>query len=272
MSLKRRLMLAATYVLVVVTIGLEVPLALTVSKREIQLATTRVLSYSALLAARINDDLGNPAINVRPAVGSPPRRAIADLVRITAAETNLYGTRIRYVVVNENGRLVADSDGLEPVGTQYRTPERPEFDEVFGKAGGDIFADTRSSATLRQDLLIVAVPVVHFREAIGAVRATVPLNAVQSKVRATWLGYGIVGLVAILVGSSRGPSSVRFAGWRTPRCDLAAGIWTPGRIRRVPRRSPRWVPPSIRWPRPCRRTSAPRRTSWPTPPISSEPP
>jgi signal transduction histidine kinase len=104
------------------------------------------------------------------------------------------------VVVDENGQLVADSQGMEPIGTPYRTPERPEFDTVFSKPGGEIFADTRASATLKQDLLIVAVPVVHFREAIGAVRASVSLDAVHSKVRITWLGYAIVGLVAILVG------------------------------------------------------------------------
>jgi two-component system, OmpR family, sensor kinase len=193
MSLKARLILAAAYVLTVVAIGLEVPLALTVSKRENRVEESRVLNFAALLAARINDDL--PGASVDSSAGSPARKAIADLVRITAARTGVW-----YVVVDSEGRLVADSDRDAPVGTLYATGNRPEFARVFSKPGGEIDSDSRFDPTVNQDVLLVTVPVVHFREAIGAVRASEPLGALQSHVHRIWLGYGLVGLVAIAVG------------------------------------------------------------------------
>jgi signal transduction histidine kinase len=191
MSLKARLILAAAYVLTVVAIGLEVPLAVTASKRENSVEESRVLTFAALLAARINDDV--PAATADPNLGSPARRLIADLARITAHRTG-----VRFVVVDGVGRLLADSAPEEPVGTMYDTPDRPEFTRVLN--GGDIDSETRHSDTLGQDLLLVTVPVVHFRETVGAVRASEPLGFLQAKVHRLWLGYGIVGLVAIAVG------------------------------------------------------------------------
>jgi signal transduction histidine kinase len=199
MSLKRRLILAAVYVLVVVTIGLEVPLALTVSKQATQLEENRVVRNTSLLAARINDDLGDPQMSVDPTVASAPRSFIAGLVQDTAAIVSAGDTPIRYVVVDRPGRVVADSARMARVGTLYATPERPEFQGVFDQ-GGDVSVDQRHSDTLNADLLIVTVPVVHFRQAIGAVRATASLDGVQARARRTWVGFGVVGLVAILVG------------------------------------------------------------------------
>lgn len=199
MSLKRRLILAAVYILVVVTIGLEVPLALTVSKQATQLEENRVVRNTTLLAARINDDLGDPQMSVDPTVASAPRSFIAGLVQDTASIVPGGETPIRYVVVDRPGRVVADSDRIARVGTLYATPERPEFQGVFD-LGGDVRVEQRYSDTLKADLLIVTVPVVHVRKAIGAVRATETLAAVQAGARRTWIGFGIVGLVAILVG------------------------------------------------------------------------
>ena len=193
MSLKARLLLAAAYVLTVVAIGLEVPLALTVSKEKIRFEEQKVLATASLLAARINDEVARAGID--PNAGDPVRAGIARLVDLTARRTN-----IRYVVVDAGGRILADSAREATVGEQYATPARPEFAKVFGQFGGDISVDERHSDSLGEDLLIVAVPVVHFREAIGAVRATEPLGAVQASVRRTWFGFGVAGVVAILVG------------------------------------------------------------------------
>jgi signal transduction histidine kinase len=193
MSLKARLLLAAAYVLTVVAIGLEVPLALAVSKEKIRLEEQRVLAYASLLAARINDEV--PRASVDPNVPDPVRAGISRLVDVTAERTN-----IRYVVVDDQGRVIADSARQAAVGEVYDTPARPEFAKVFSQFGGDIYVAERHSDTLDEDLLIVAVPVVHFRAVVGAVRASEPLGAVQASVHRTWLGFGVAGVVAILVG------------------------------------------------------------------------
>ena len=190
MSLKARLILAATYVLLVVTIGLEVPLAVTVFKRETRNEERKVLTFAALLAARINDDLPNASAG--PTSASEPRRAIAILTRITAANTG-----VDYLVVDGEFRVIADSSHRLPVGTSITGPDRSVFDHVIrGLPGGDI----RVVEPPGQNLLHVTVPVVHFRAAIGAVQATERLDAVRSLVHRIWLGYGAIGLVAVLVG------------------------------------------------------------------------
>jgi len=192
-TLRTRLILAAAYVLIVVTIGLEVPLAVTVSNRELRQEQSRVLTFAALLAARINDDV--PKASPDPNVASSARLAVGDLVALTARTT-----AVRFVVVDRDGRVLADSENSAAIGALYGTPDRPEFEQVFSKPGGEIEATIRPSETLNQDLLIVTVPVVHNREAIGAVRASESLGAIQARVHRMWLGYALVGAVAIAAG------------------------------------------------------------------------
>ena len=153
MTLRARLILAATYVLLVVTIGIEVPLAVIVRVREVLREQSDVLNYAALLAARINDDL--PKASPDPTVVDRERHLIADLTRTTARATG-----VRYLVVDAGGRVIADSTATATVGANYATEERPEFQRVFGQPGGDISVGVRRNDTLNRDLIIVTMPVV----------------------------------------------------------------------------------------------------------------
>jgi signal transduction histidine kinase len=183
-------MLAATYVLLVVTIGLEVPLAVTVSKRETRNEERNVLTMAALLAARINDDL--PTASENPNRASDPRRSIAILARITKSHTGL-----DYLVVDQDGRVIADTSGRLRVGTPVPGTERGVFDRTInGLPGGQI----EVAEPPGQDRMLVTVPVVHFRAAIGAVQATESLAGVRSRVHRTWFGYAAIGAMAMLVG------------------------------------------------------------------------
>jgi signal transduction histidine kinase len=192
-SLRARLVLAAAYLLSVAVITLEVPLALNIQKADNNEFEASILTNAVLVAARINDDL--PLSGSDPLLPPQPPPVIATIVDQTAQAT---GSRM--IVTDALGRLVADSARESPVGTAYATEERPELLAVLSVPGGKIDRRRRFSRTLGQDLLYVTVPVVHQREAIGAVRASVSLASLNSRVRRSWLGFGLIGLIVILVG------------------------------------------------------------------------
>ncbi|HJP66841.1 MAG TPA: ATP-binding protein, partial [Actinomycetota bacterium] len=195
-SLRARLTLAALYVLAVVAVGLEIPLAVTISASETRQFKADVLTNTSLLAARINDDV--PKAGVDPATPPRPPAVIDQLVERTAAGTAL--PSLRFVVTDALGRVLADSADEATVGETYATADRPEFNAVLHPAGDPIAVDTRHSDTLGQDLLVVAVPVVHNRGVAGVVRATVPLGSVQARIHRTWAGLAAIGALAVLAG------------------------------------------------------------------------
>jgi signal transduction histidine kinase len=192
-SLRARLILAATYVLTVVVLALEIPLAITIERNANRDIESTILSHAALVAARINDDVPNAGTD--PATPPKPPPAIADIVASTADSTE---TRI--IVTDRFGRVLVDSDGMAVVGTQYATAGRPEFRSVFSVEGGTIDVRRRPSADLGEDLLLVTVPVVHNREVVGAVRISEELGELRGRIHRSWLGLGLIGLAAILAG------------------------------------------------------------------------
>jgi len=192
-SFRARLILAAAYVLTVVVIALEVPLAITINRSVNRDTESTILSHAVLVAARINDDV--PRAGADPAAPPKPPAVIGDIVSTTARAT---GTRI--VVTDALGRLLADSSGAASIGTVYGTDERPEFQAVFAIPGGQIDTRRRFSSDLGEDLLFITAPVVQNREVVGAVRVSEPLGDVRANVRRSWLGLGLVGLAAILAG------------------------------------------------------------------------
>jgi signal transduction histidine kinase len=191
-SLRARLVLAATYVLTVVVLALEIPLAVTIDRNATRETESTIISHAALVAARINDDMPEPGADP---IAAPPPQAVADIVTNTARST---GTRI--LVTDALGRVLVDSDGAAAVGTQYATPARPEFQVVFSVPGGTIDVRRRPSEDVGQDLLLVTVPVVHNRGVVGAVRVTEPLGDLRARIHRSWLGLGLIGLVAIVGG------------------------------------------------------------------------
>src|SRR5207247_3745418 len=82
--------------------------------------------------------------------------------------------------------------------TIVSTAGRPELTTAV--AGGTIYARSRFSATLGQDLLIVSVPIFDAGTVVGAVRLSSPLSDVQEAIHASWVGLGLVGLSALAIG------------------------------------------------------------------------
>jgi signal transduction histidine kinase len=108
------------------------------------------------------------------------------------AETYARDTDARVVVVDRSGELVTDSDPTRSGPRNFAS--RPEFRDALR---GEENSGTRHSATLDEDLLYFAVPVVDGRSVIGAVRVTHPTSFLDARIRRTWLVLAGVGAVIL---------------------------------------------------------------------------
>jgi two-component system, OmpR family, sensor kinase len=177
MSLRLQLLLAFAYVLLLIIVALEVPLALNLARR---------------IDAEVKNDAATQAFVVSTGASGridQPRR-LAQLVR--GAGDDL-GARV--IVVNRKGRLLADSTVAVARPLSYAS--RPEIKTAIagGRAQGE-----RHSRTLGQDLLYTAVPVTNNGRVIGVVRVTQSLEAVHSKIRRGVLALVAIGAFALVVG------------------------------------------------------------------------
>jgi signal transduction histidine kinase len=177
MSLRARLLLAFAYVLVLVIVALEVPLALNLSKRVDAEIRREAQGQAQLLAAGASGRLDETA-QVRPLVESSAR--------------DLGG---RVIVVDEDGKLLADSAGGAVGDESYAS--RPEIRRALN---GRASQGERHSRSLDEDLLFTAVPIVVEGRTEGAVRVTQGVDAVQREVRNDVIALIGVGLIALLLG------------------------------------------------------------------------
>jgi signal transduction histidine kinase len=176
-SLRVRLLAAFAYVLVLVIVALEVPLALNLSRRVDAEIKREAQGEAQLLAAGAAGRLDEP-------------RRLARLVRGAAGDL---GGRV--IVVDRRGRLLVDSAGAGLRSTSYAT--RPEIARALrGRAS----QGTRHSDSLGVDLLFTAVPIVRENRRAGAVRVTQSVEAVQREVRQDVIALVGVGAVALLLG------------------------------------------------------------------------
>lgn len=156
-----------------VALALAIPLAVTVSSNEhndfIQGLQIQTLSAASVLASQPSSEWPTTATEIAARTGA------------------------RTVVVDAQGRLVADSDGT----TLGRPFERPETTEALG---GSLVVDVRPSTTAGGDLRVVAAPVVQDAAIVAAVRLTLREDAVDAAVRSTqaWLA---VFVLAVLVAA-----------------------------------------------------------------------
>jgi signal transduction histidine kinase len=177
MSIRLRLLAAFAFVLVLVVVALEVPLALTVRER-------------------IESDVESHAAGQAQLIAASSAGALEDedaLSRIVESAAEDLGGRV--IVVDDRGRLIADSagEGLEdePYG------DRPE---IRAALAGETSQGGRHSSTLGEDLLYTAVPVLVGGEAEGAVRITQSLEAMHDRIRRDVLGLVAIGGLTILLG------------------------------------------------------------------------
>ena len=177
MSLRLKLLLAFAYVLVLVLVALEIPLALSLSSRVDNEVRAQASSQAQVVAAAASARLDRPA----------QLQAVAE-----QAGRDL-GARV--VVVDEKGRLLADSEGAAERGESYAS--RPE---IAAALTGSPQQGTRQSDTLGDELLYTAVPVLEEGRTVGAVRVTQSNAAVGERVRRNVLVVLAVGLAALVLG------------------------------------------------------------------------
>jgi two-component system, OmpR family, sensor kinase len=178
-SLRTRLLAAFAYVLVLVIVALEVPLALNLSRRVDAEIRSEARNQAQLLAASV---LGR--LDSREELDRLVRRAERDL-----------GGRVIVVGPLPRGRLLADSAGTGLLSTAYAS--RPEIaDALRGQAG----QGERHSDVLDEDLLFTAVPVVSEAGTVGAVRITQSVDAVNREVRSDVIALVGVGVLALALG------------------------------------------------------------------------
>jgi signal transduction histidine kinase len=178
MSLRLRIMGAFAYVLILILVALEVPLALNLARRIDAEVKNEAAAQAVVVAANASGRMGN-----RQELGGLARQAGREL-----------GARV-IVVSSPRGLLRADSTVPSPRPLSYAS--RPEIKTALSgrRAQGE-----RHSNTLGVDLLYTAVPVTNNSRVVGAVRVTQSIEAVHARVRRGVLALAAIGGFALLLG------------------------------------------------------------------------
>jgi two-component system, OmpR family, sensor kinase len=176
-SLRARLVVAFTYVLVLVVVALEVPLALNLSRRVDAEIKSEAQSQAELLAAGATGRLKDEP----------------QLQRLVESSARSLGGRV--LVVDARGRVLADSAGEGTAGHSYASRS-----EIHTALSGRSTQGERHSDLLDQDILFTAVPVASTGRTVGAVRVTQSVEAVNDERRNDVIALIGVGLVALLLG------------------------------------------------------------------------
>ena len=177
MGLRGRLVAAFAYVLLLVIIAVVLPLALNLVKRAEAEAEAHAQSQAHVIAAAI--------------AGNADRSELRRVARDAARDL-----RGRVIVVDNRGRVLADSAGRGLEGRSYRN--RPEIAEAL--EGRQPVQLRRESRSLGQELLVTAVPVLVGGEATGAVRVTQSFEAIRRSGRRDALALVGFGAVALALG------------------------------------------------------------------------
>ncbi len=178
MSLRAQLLVAFAYVLILVLVALEVPLALNVSRRIDTEVRAQASSAAHLVAASASGRLERAS-------------DLEGLVERAADDVNG-----RVIVVDRAGSLLADSEGAGLLGESYAA--RPEIRTALDD--GLVSQGRRASETLGSELLYTSVPIVEAGQRVGAVRVTQSVDAIDEKVRNDVLALAGIGALALAVG------------------------------------------------------------------------
>ncbi len=175
------------------------PLALNLRDRVDAEVRSQARSQAEVAAATSAGQLGRPA---------ELRRIVTTVAR---------GARGRVVIVDRDGRLVADSASEDALGADYST--RPE---IAAALRGRTFQEQRHSQTLDEEILATALPVLARGEPEGAVRVTQSIDAVNRATRSSILGLIAIGGVVLLLGLAAGALIARQIAGPLRRLDEAA--------------------------------------------------
>jgi signal transduction histidine kinase len=164
----------------VLIIALGVPLTVNLQRRATTELTTQALLQAQGIAAQIGrDNIDEPA-------------RLDQIVTEAAAQV---GGRV--LVVNDQGFLVADSDGAVAPNTPYATPGRPEIQRALE---GTPFSQIRDSLDLGHDIMATAVPIQDEERLLGAVRITRSVQGVNDNIRNITFGLAAIGTAALAAG------------------------------------------------------------------------
>lgn len=175
--MKRRLLLSYVSITAFVLLVLEIPLG---------------VSYANSVERRLRSDLQHDAFSLairsqESLVTDDPARALQ-----TLADRYRDASGGRVVIVDAEGRSVADSEPSSPAGRDFAT--RPEIQRAL--QGAEV-TGTRTSHTLGRDLLYVALPVGSVEGIQGAVRITYPASVIDDQIRRIWLLLAATGGVVL---------------------------------------------------------------------------
>lgn len=190
----RRIVGVLVAVTVVVLIALEVPLAVTFERQRTTEASTELERDALAIGDLVEDHLE----------GSEGA-ALATLAR---SYQDQQGARV--VIVDRAGVALADSDPTEDVGGSVGRSfaGRPEIAEALA---GRTAVVTRRSETLRQTLLVVAVPVRSGADVLGAIRVSRFRGDLDAEVRRYRLALVAIALVTVSVAAGLGVGVGRWA-------------------------------------------------------------
>jgi signal transduction histidine kinase len=181
--LRTRLFLALGYTMAVVIIALTIPFALTVERR----AEAELKSEEIAQAQEIANKLGAP---------TAPSAGLTDYV---ARTSDVVQSRI--IVVDREGRLLADSEDQAAVGSDYATDGRPEIQRVLDPDNRQAVSILRRSDDIDAQVLATAVPLFDDEGNLrGALRITEPTNKFHDEVQRTILGLVAIGIGGLLAG------------------------------------------------------------------------
>lgn len=164
----------------VVILALGIPLTINLQQRATAELENRALIQAQGIAAQIGaENIDNP-------------ERLDQIVDQAAAQV---GGRV--IAVDDQGILVADSDGPASLDTFYATSGRPEIGRALQ---GTPFSEIRDSVDLGHDIMATAVPIQDEERLVGAVRITRSVQQVNDNVRNVTLGLAAIGVAALVAG------------------------------------------------------------------------
>jgi len=175
---RRRLLVTYLLLTLVVLIALELPLAISYRDKEIRTLESNLERDAFVISSYVEHALLD-----------------GDTATMAAVVTNYFAdTEGRVVIVDANGRSVADSDPTAALGRDFS--DRPEFTTALD---GGVAIGSRYSTTLGTGLVYATVPVNDATTTIGAVRVSYSTGQMDARVQRYWAILAGAGLVTLAV-------------------------------------------------------------------------
>ena len=222
----RRLLLGYLGVTLFVLLSLELPLGVQNQRTERRDLQAKVAHDATVIAADAED-----------AVQAPTTTQLNALASLAYAYQSRTGGRV--VIVNAQGLALIDTSARVAGVEDFAS--RPEIKTALD---GRYASGVRTSATLHQRLLYVAVPISSGSRVHGAVRITYPLSTVDARILHYWLILAAIAAVVLLGAALVGIRLARFVTRPLAGLETAAAAVGEGRLDvRAPERE---GPPEVR--------------------------